>query len=191
MSGVQCFLVRKTDLVEVALRRFSFAKDVPEGGCEHESGFKVILERAQATEWLVPLDDGVIESSRNLAPEDERWPLMCPKCGKEFPPDSTRQVWVKPVYEGAPDGVLRSLRNLLPGSMYDSLWETRYDGWHHADGHAWTVVLPDGVHWNIDRVARHGGRWERTGEPPELTVSPSIRTGTYHGHLVGGVLRPC
>jgi hypothetical protein len=53
------------------------------------------------------------------------------------------------------------------------------------------VVLPPGEAydiWTIDGLASSGGRWTRTGEAPNFTVTPSILTPKYHGYLTAGVL---
>ena len=59
------------------------------------------------------------------------------------------------------------------------------------------VKLPSGgSEWNIDlgrRINASGGRqvpaWTRTGEAPNVTVTPSINNvGRYHGWLTNGVL---
>ncbi len=47
------------------------------------------------------------------------------------------------------------------------------------------VVLPGNGLWSND------GRWEVTGEPPNITVNPSIKVlepGGYHGYIRAGVL---
>ena len=62
-----------------------------------------------------------------------------------------------------------------------------------------TVKLPSGSEWNMDRgriinaQGHHQGnplpQWTRTGEPPNVTATPSINhQGCYHGWLRDGVL---
>lgn len=76
-----------------------------------------------------------------------------------------------------------------------------------VDGRKWICKTPGGP-WMIDGPAKGGGGWSRTGEAPNLSVTPSIhitverplavytpgakgtRTETcYHGFLTEGVLR--
>ena len=47
------------------------------------------------------------------------------------------------------------------------------------------AIMPSGGLWNID----HKGKgWKRTGEPPRITVTPSINhVGQYHGWLANGI----
>ena len=96
---------------------------------------------------------------------------------------------------------------LRPGDMWEVnrvRWETDRAGlrrdWLILSPEYWRdhgdrrpplqVVLP-GQNW-FDIDSRAGGTdhgWTVTGEPPNLTVSPSINSiGSYHGWLRGGVL---
>lgn len=52
------------------------------------------------------------------------------------------------------------------------------------------VILPNGDRFNIDGNVKGTTRgWNVTGDPPKLTVTPSIDCSPgYHGHLTDGVL---
>jgi hypothetical protein len=56
------------------------------------------------------------------------------------------------------------------------------------------VILPDMTRFVVDSLAVQGGRyygdgWTVTGEPPLLTVQPSINIpGSYHGYVTAGVI---
>lgn len=56
------------------------------------------------------------------------------------------------------------------------------------------VRLPGGVDFGIDGPEYSHGKpfgdgWKVTGDPPKLTLTPSINiSGTYHGHICDGVL---
>jgi hypothetical protein len=51
------------------------------------------------------------------------------------------------------------------------------------------ICLPGGDWWDVDGPASNSDSgWSVTGEPPNLTVHPSIGTSTYHGWLKDGVL---
>jgi hypothetical protein len=70
-----------------------------------------------------------------------------------------------------------------------------------ADGlEAWAIVLPDGagVWYTTERASGDHLRWDVTGEPPNITVTPSIdahgssdpgKTG-WHGWIKNGELVP-
>lgn len=88
------------------------------------------------------------------------------------------------------DGILRFAYpeygvNVQPG---DTWREPRLDD---DDREAWAIVLPNLSVWvTTDRA---GARWDVSGTPPNLTVSPSIRVeGQYpwHGFIRDGRLEP-
>ena len=68
-----------------------------------------------------------------------------------------------------------------------------------ADGReAWVVVLPNeaGIWWTTYYATGTEQMWEVTGEPPNITVSPSINAGdgpgkgNWHGFITDGVMTP-
>ena len=70
-----------------------------------------------------------------------------------------------------------------PGDM----WRDPDGGW--AGGESWRVILPNGTCWGTNFTASDGGKWATTGEPPEITVTPSIwdHAGPeWHGWIRGG-----
>lgn len=129
-----------------------------------------------------------------IAADDPRWPRAC-ACGYVFQEKDNRQHQVALLYRG-PDDRLYVLNGqrwakeyVTPaGAMYDADWYPDKG----PDGRCMTVVLPDGAHWCIDGPSSGGGDgWKRTGEPPNITATPSIQTGKWHGFLTGGQLVPC
>jgi hypothetical protein len=119
---------------------------------------------------------------------DPRWPTHC-ICGYKYTEDDHWQVVQEPIYAAA-DGRRAWIspaygREPTPGAMFDTFWRPEL---RKEDGLAISVICPDGADWCIDGKASSGGFWTREGTPPLLTVSPSIQTGTYHGHLQNGVL---
>lgn len=85
---------------------------------------------------------------------------------------------------------MRTFSMLQPGAMW----------FDNGDKDDLVVKLPSGSEWYIDRgrlineqTDRIGKprlpQWTRTGEPPNVTASPSINhVGQYHGWLQNGVL---
>lgn len=72
------------------------------------------------------------------------------------------------------DGEIVRFEQLRPGAMYMD------------DERGLVVLLPSRSFWYPDRPDR---TWTRTGEPPNITVTPSINhVGQYHGFLKNGVL---
>lgn len=82
------------------------------------------------------------------------------------------------------------------GAMWDCDWfhgchessGMRYD--RNPDGMVLCVRTPHGD-WLIDGPSGSGGKWERTGVAPNITVTPSILQPTYHGWLRDGYLVEC
>lgn len=111
-----------------------------------------------------------------------------------------------------PDGGVITYSQLPPGALYEDEYPLQ-EGFgvnpDRPDGKTWTVKLPSGTPWFIDRQASNGGGfWQRSGEAPDFTVNPSIHIQcqvpqygaddvvthhvsktVYHGYLTGGVLR--
>ena len=92
-----------------------------------------------------------------------------------------------------------------PHELYDEQWRSvkftfRYLSQFYHENNAQrrplAIVLPgnylfclDGQCWNSDLEPANYGGWTVTGEPPNITVSPSINLGgLYHGFLQNGVL---
>lgn len=56
---------------------------------------------------------------------------------------------------------------------------------------AWVILLPGRRVWSTVDYASGGGRWEVTGEAPDLTVTPSIWVSPpdgWHGWIRDGQL---
>lgn len=207
---VRCFMLEETGRVNRYLRRFTFHKDAPCESAEGESGHDAWGELDQVED---PAHGLGFEEKRELAREadenenlellrkvvrgdlwphdDGRWPDTCELCGYPFGPDDEWQLHQKDVWEPAnpdraPDGLEETeLRNAPPGAMWDAYW---MEG-EGPDGLYLVVKTPDGFEWQIDGAASNAqGQpgWERQGEPPRVTVRPSIGTPGYHGFLIDG-----
>ncbi|MHC4507747.1 MAG: hypothetical protein ACYTAO_02170 [Planctomycetota bacterium] len=129
------------------------------------------------------------------------WPKKC-SCGRDFGSDDHWQVNVNVLYvargtkEAAGyDGQLFVIQEAPVGAMWDAWWYK--DNFKGADGKCIVLKTPGGD-WIVDGTSSDGGKWQRSGEPPELTVNPSIGIGrepgkpwTYHGWLRDGYLVEC
>jgi hypothetical protein len=122
------------------------------------------------------------------------WPTTCSVCGEVLNFDGdfddgwrSRQggyIWRRP----DTGEEHRHQHEFGAGAMFDVSGWSAHEG---PDGRALGVVTPPGGNgdlWLIDGPASSGGFWTRTGEPPHLTVTPSILTPNYHGFLQDGVL---
>ncbi len=182
MSEVRCFLVVDTDRDRLELRRYAPNTSCPGPSSYHNESVPIGESASQ----------GAVESGKGPYEGDPRWPARC-SCGYEFQPADQWQVFRSSIYRREETGEEWISRELPPGAMYDAPW------WHdhHAgpDGKSLMLCLPpNGGHrdiWHIDGEASNGPGWQRTGEPPNMTATPSIQTPRYHGWLRNGVLVEC
>lgn len=78
-----------------------------------------------------------------------------------------------------------------PGDMWPCAWEN-----HRAEYRSpcWVIRLPGRAWvWHTNARPSSGGDfWTVTGEPPQITVTPSINVGPdiWHGFITDGVLSP-
>lgn len=182
-----CFLIKPTGKKNVYYRRYHFAQGVSIdcSVCADRPGYHnaMILVREETCE----ADKIDLTVSADMK-RDARWPTKCDKCDYVFKHDDEWQVFVDAVY--ANDlGVEFSLRNPPPGAMWQAPWLPASRN-RAPDGIPLIVVCPGGDQWNIDGPATNGPGWTRTGEPPNITASPSIQTSNYHGFLQNGVFGP-
>lgn len=189
-SRYQCFLLEPTNQTERSLRRYQGDLKCPGiygyhnasvpfgiGRCHEESG-----EGRKVWKW----DD----ESEDPVHEDLRWPTKCDNCEYLFQPADEWQVSREVLYVRKDTGVTMTLRNCPPGAMWDADWYPDKG----PDGRALCVALPpDGGfdYWFIDGPSKGGGKWTRTGEPPNITATPSILSTRYHGWLRNGHLEEC
>jgi len=217
---IPVFFLEPTDLVRVELRRFTFAAErtcvASEWGCDASVR---IQEQAPREDWIEDNLERRIWRAREEAVgrEDPRWPACCDRCGIAFGDESVWQVAPHPLFSGAPDGRLYTIRDAPAGAMWDAVWFEGAPAYTGPDGIALVVRTPGGE-WMVDSEAsnctRKGDRshkcWIRHGDPRDpqglRTGRPlhvdkagdtcsagagSIVCGTYHGFLHGGFLRTC
>ena len=131
-------------------------------------------------------------------------PLSRIRCFMLTPIGDSGRLW------RAPDGAIYHLGNEVAedgvppapvGAMWNADWlhGCRF-GWdraldRNADGLVLQVRTPGGD-WLIDGPALrdgvpYGDGWTRTGTAPDITATPSIVLGRYHGWLKAGWLEEC
>lgn len=81
-----------------------------------------------------------------------------------------------------------------PGAMW------RVPEWDKDGRECWAIALPNraGIWWTTYRAGdnTNGPLWDVTGEPPNITVKPSINAGEndtphgWHGFITDGVMTP-
>lgn len=190
MPEIRCFFVVESTRITQELRRYSSDSKCAASGYGYHN-------RSTRIEDLPSTPKTYISGPPvEMYKDDPRWPKHC-LCGYEFRPEDNWQVFVETIYRREDTGEEWPLRALPPGAMYDAWWYRDGKGRDHKagpDGMNLHVCLPPegGLdYWHVDGPSKDGGHWTRSGTVPNITVSPSILTPRYHGHLRGGVLVPC
>lgn len=204
----KCYMLKPSGRYKRSLRRFTWSKDkkcsLP-GFAGHNA--EVFLD---VVEGQAPIGD-------DWPHDDPRWPKTC-ACGYEFKPEDEWQLFRRELFllpdgrevtlEEAPAG------GMMEASWYLGEGVTLED--IKAKPNLWgmsaqwrdksiqkgsplmpiVVKLPGGTPWCYMQGATNGsGRgdgwrsgWDFSGDPPNVTCSPSIASPEYHGFLRGGVL---
>lgn len=182
----ECFWLEPTGRETRSLRRLSFHAQPP---CPlRETGFHNAAVRiADGPARLTEPDERGARYHRSDPSGfelDHRWPTHC-QCGYEFGPYDTRQINGRLIYQRA-DGAWWPFDQIPIGGMIEADWMHGLPAWCGPDGRSLMVKLPPGAEhdwWLIDGPAGNGAGWARTGEPPVLSVTPSISTPRYHSFL--------
>lgn len=95
---------------------------------------------------------------------------------------------------------LRIVDRVEGQSGYDYAPGDMFSCWNHAGSHdvegrgpCWVVRLPGGGYlFHTNETSRDGGYWAVSGDPPNITVTPSINVGPeiWHGWITDGALSP-
>lgn len=181
----RCFLTEPSGSVQRSFRRYS-------GGSKCDVNPMHYHDASVVTDPEVPegtfVEGGIIPDEDDQ--KDPRWPAAC-VCGYRFHVEDSWQVNVNRLYRGCPDGILRTLRELPIGAMWNAWWladvaDGRYTG---PDGKAWCVMMPGGIEWIVYGPSSDGKKWDVQGAPPIITASPSIGIGgLYHGFIKAGII---
>lgn len=184
-STIKCFFLEPLDQAREDLRRFTYG-ETNQPTCPGVDAWghdaKVVLGTVP-----YPMGQGAMmgEGADNFPHEDPRWPKVCSKCDYEFKPEDQWQHNLDRLFKTEAFQLWVTLESAPVGAMWDASW---YDS-KGPDGRCLVVKTPGGE-WVIDGPKP----WMRTGEPPNITVSPSILfygSTPYHGFLVDGVLKEC
>lgn len=163
MTGIPVFWLEPTEKERVWLRRFRSDQFVSaDGSVVKREGCPLPMGYHDESTLLVdarPKQGHAIADPEHLAHEgvfsapskdDPRWPTHC-ACGFQFLPEDTWQVFPMPLYSGAPDGKLYTLRDAPAGAMWDAQWMRGSDYMTGPDGISLHVKLPNGHDWCVDQ----------------------------------------
>lgn len=180
-----CFMLHPTRKQRIYLRRYHSATGNgttcpgPRNSTYHNARALLGVHEGEATD----IDQHVTEELKG----DPLWPAKCDDCAYLFVPSDEWQVFIEHVFT-TEQGTEYALRDAPPGAMWHAHWfdDARRSS-RAPDGKNLIVRCPGGFEWWIDGPASNGPGWTRTGEPPQLTCTPSIQTPNYHGFLTNGV----
>lgn len=190
--NVKCFMISKTERLARWLRRYG-------GTCPGPYGYHNAMVRIEdGPRILTP--EGYIEAQWHPL-DDPRWPTSCDHCGAtidwEKSPEVPGQLFTVDIYQ-TPEGKDVSIHSSdLPGIEQAPAGSLFYSTWcpgpkKHAGPYLWCMLPNHAGPWCIDGDSTNGPGWNRTGEPPDVTVTPSILVqGKYHGFLTKGELVSC
>lgn len=216
MGEIKCFLIEKVHDTPLphpkTLRRLRSHEDRVACPANPKLGY------CDAEVDLVVDPSSEIERAWGWVPgnDDPRWPTRC-ACGYQFVPRDPRVTSWRNFWRRVDTGEIIEMQNAPPGAMWFADWLTdghcQYQSdqdrrMRGPDGRCLVVRIPGGD-WVIDSRCSNCDKksdnehkcWVRHGEPPNITVDKngltcgagagSIMMGSYHAHLVGGVLREC
>lgn len=191
-SKIKCFWMEPMKAARLSLRRYKGHKGTPceASGVGYHNAQNVALDQFPTTE---DRGSGLLEHP-DYPRDHPQWPMAC-ACGYVFEEGDHWQVNTRILYRASHDSKLYTLDDVPVGAMWDAWWFDHHKG---PDGKCLVVKTPGGE-WMIDSKAQDGKGWTRNGEPPNLTVTPSIGIGAegkgqpwkYHGFLTYGYLVEC
>lgn len=200
--GVKCFMVRPAGYVKHYLRRYQSIND-PNDKCAGKMTYHD-AKGPYLGNLPARVEDAHWKHERPNTPHDDpRWPTNCDSCGKRFTEADAYQDFFESVYLDDA-GKEYTLRDPVPGMMWDAFWCHGSPVHCGPDGRSIHVICPDGSQWCIDSRASNCTMpqdnvhkcWIRHGEPPNLTVDKngqtcsagagSIAVPGYHGFLQNG-----
>ena len=147
--------------------------------------------RAAAPLLIVDKNNG---SGDTWPHSDIRWPTRCASCGIAFKEYDYWQLYHESIYRRADTLAEMTVSEAPAGAMWDAAWLRDSGRSPGPDGCYLHVKLPNGRNWFIDGPSRNSKEittmyaWVRTGEIPNISVMPLVKSGEWRGLLKDGVL---
>lgn len=191
MEPIACFMIEPSGMVACYLRRYT-REPVPCAvhGSYHHAEYRIADEPEIAGDR-----PGSIRGSGEHDPDDPRWPATC-ACGYRFSSYDPKQLSMDRLYlrvvpiDPSVAQTPFTLTEAPAGALWDANWFG--DTWAGPDGRCLCIKLPFGHEWLIDGPSSNGGGWSRKGDPPNITVDPSIQVrserGDFHGWVRDGYI---
>lgn len=181
------FIAEPTGFVRLELRRFCSPRTNAWNVCQ-DLGYHnatALIATIPATR-CVRDDNGLLLDPACPEIDDPRWPEKCAGCDYLFKPDDPYQQNDREEYR-APDGTLFTVHDIVHGkapvgAMVRAPWMDR------PEQEGWLVAIPGGS-WITTQPSMSGQGWVVTGNPPRITVSPSIHhhpPDGWHGWIREG-----
>ncbi len=201
-TPIKCFWIEPTDTSRVVLRRYVSSSDG--GACHAPHGYhdaSVVCEDVPNSDHdMINPETGTLYYGRSSTATDKQrlaydFPTKCDGCDYEFAEEDKWQWNLDLVWVRTDTSELALMSDMPSGAMWDATWWGKKGG----DGRCIVVKTPGGD-WMIDCKANNSDEefgWERTGEPLNLTVTPSIAIGRrgkgryFHAFLTNGELVRC
>lgn len=194
MDPIQCYMLEPLQKVRLHLRRYSAGVYTCPLPYKYHNAMVLLREE--------PCEGSLAHCSSFLTPEekaDPNWPKVC-DCGYLFTDEDAWQHFRSHVYRRTDTGEEMILSEAPPGAMWNADWMLTDKGrkpgdlYCGPDGLCLIIKTPGGE-WMIDGPASNGPEgkpcWTRSGTPPNLTATPSILCGGFHGWLRDGRLVAC
>ncbi len=182
----KCFMLRPTKMSKLSLRRYGHGNGCPlNNGHYHNAEFPVPdVETFFTKEGYITIEDSLYEKYPKDYPD---WPKNC-ICGYQFVEEDAKQLFQDQIFKTDTNEEY-TLRNAPIGAMWDAWWLKGASRFKQRPDGMCLIVRTPGGDWMVDGPSSNGNGWERTGEVPNITASPSILCQkAYHGYLKNGVL---
>jgi hypothetical protein len=149
--GLRCFWIEPNSRTRLSLRRYTNRMPCPLRPGEYS------YHNAAAVFCEVPVVGGRDYDgphTRADVPAGGPWPEAC-ACGYRFVEADEWQVFSERLYARRDNGAIVTLRDAVPGAMWNADWLAHHPDYTGPDGRSISVNCPNGHEWTIDSRARN------------------------------------
>jgi hypothetical protein len=196
MDPIQCYMLEPTQRERLYLRRYTTGTYNCSLPHKYHNAMAFLREEPREGRFGKACTTSLSTADK----ADPNWPQTC-DCGNyTFTDQDMWQHFYLHVYRRDDTGEEVTLDDAPPGAIWNAFWMLEGKGlspgglYCGPDGLCLVIKTPGGE-WMIDGPASNGPRdkpgWTRTGTPPNLTATPSILCGDFHGWLRDGRIVAC